>query len=108
MTPERYQEVGRLFHEALERAPAERAAFLKQAIGDDDELRIEVEKLLAHQVESAEFLTPMARDVAAALLAQDQPPLEVGQQLGHYQIPRAAGSGRDGRGLSRQRCTAPA
>ena len=93
MTPERYQEVGRLFHEALERAPAERAAFLKQAIGDDDELRIEVEKLLAYQVESAEFLTPMARDVAAALLAQDQPPLEVGQQLGHYQILALLGAG---------------
>ena len=68
MTPERYQQVGKLFDEALEHAPEERAAFLKQATGDDAELRIEVEKLLAHQVESAEFLSRPAMQVAAALL----------------------------------------
>jgi Tol biopolymer transport system component len=93
MTPERYRRIGELFDEALERAPEERAAFLKEASGDDAELRIEVEKLLAHQGESAEFLSRPALDVAAALLAHHQSPSAVGQQLGHYQILALLGAG---------------
>jgi serine/threonine protein kinase/Tol biopolymer transport system component len=93
MTPERYQQVGKLFDEALEYAPAERSAFLKQAAGDDTELRLAVEKLLAHQVESAEFLARPALDVAAALLARNQTPSVIGQQLGHYRILSLLGAG---------------
>ena len=46
MTPERYQRIGELFDKALERAPEARAAFLDQTCGADDELRIEVEKIV--------------------------------------------------------------
>jgi len=35
MTPERYQRIGRLFDEALERSCEERTAFLEQACGAD-------------------------------------------------------------------------
>ena len=93
MTPERYQRIGQLFDAALERAPEERAAFLKQAGEDDTELRLEVEKLLAHQVESNEFLSRPALDVAAALLAQNQTPSVIGRQLSHYQIRSRLGAG---------------
>ncbi|HEX9002084.1 MAG TPA: protein kinase, partial [Blastocatellia bacterium] len=93
MTPERYQQVGKLFDEALEYGVEERAAFLKQAAGDDADLRIEVEKLLAHQVESAEFLSRPAMKVAAALLVQNQPSATVGQQFGHYRILSLLGAG---------------
>jgi Tol biopolymer transport system component/serine/threonine protein kinase len=93
MTPERYQQVGKLFDEALEHAPEERAAFLKQATGDDAELRVEIEKLLAHQVASAEFLSRPALDVAAALLAQNQTHAAVGQQISHYRILALLGAG---------------
>ena len=47
MTPERYQRIGQFFDEALERAPAERAAFLKQDCGTDGELRAEVARIAA-------------------------------------------------------------
>ncbi len=93
MTPERYQQVGKLFDEALEYGVEERAAFLKQAAGDDADLRIEVEKLLAHQAESAEFLSRPAMNVAAALLVQNQPSATVGQQFGHYRILSLLGAG---------------
>ena len=57
ITPERYQRIGQLFDEALERAPEDRAAFLDQVSEDDAGLRSEVEKLLAHHSESLEFLS---------------------------------------------------
>lgn len=45
--PERWRQVDQLFQAALERAPEERAAFISEACGDDDSLRLEVEALLA-------------------------------------------------------------
>jgi len=47
MTPERWRRVDELFHSALEREPAERAAFLHEACAGDEALRREVEKLIA-------------------------------------------------------------
>ena len=47
MTPERWPQVKALFHAAVEREPAARAAFLDQACHDDPEMRLEVESLLA-------------------------------------------------------------
>ena len=47
MTPERLREIERLFHEARERTPGERDAWLARACADDPTLRREVESLLA-------------------------------------------------------------
>jgi hypothetical protein len=50
MTPERYQQIGRLLDAALEHAPDERATLLAQACGADEALRREFESLLnAHE-----------------------------------------------------------
>jgi serine/threonine protein kinase len=46
MPPERWQEIERLYHSALEYAPERRAAFLKEAAGADEDLRREVASLL--------------------------------------------------------------
>ncbi len=46
MAPERWQEIERLYHSALECAPERRAAFLKEAAGGDEDLRREVASLL--------------------------------------------------------------
>jgi eukaryotic-like serine/threonine-protein kinase len=46
MPPERWQEIERLYHSALECAPEGRAAFLKKAAGSDEDLRREVASLL--------------------------------------------------------------
>src|SRR5262245_58252321 len=83
MTPERYHRIGQLFDEALERAPEQRSAFLAQACQGDAELRAEVEKLLAHQIESGEFLARPALEVAAKFLASKQSDSLVGQTIGH-------------------------
>jgi hypothetical protein len=70
MTPERYQRIGQLFDAALELALEQRTAYLEQACGVDAPLRADVEKLLANSVESGEFLSRPAMDVAAELLYQ--------------------------------------
>ena len=47
MSPERWQKVEKIYHAALEREPGERAAFLTQDCQGDQDLRSEVEALLA-------------------------------------------------------------
>ena len=47
MHAERWQEIDRLFDAVLEREPAERASFLVEASAGDEDLRREVESLLA-------------------------------------------------------------
>jgi serine/threonine protein kinase len=73
MTPERWREVERLYHAALERGPDARGAFLAEACPDDEGLRREVATLLAYDDSGASFLSSPALDIAArALAAQTQ------------------------------------
>src|SRR5262245_25220920 len=97
MTPERYQQIGRLFDEALERAPEQRAAWLEKACGADAELQSEVEKLLANLEDSGEFLVQPALDVAAAQLAQNQELSILGHKIGHYRVQSLLGAGGMGK-----------
>ena len=53
MTPERWRQIERLYHAALELEGSGRAAFLKGACGADNDLRREVESLLASDGHSA-------------------------------------------------------
>ncbi|MBC7929532.1 MAG: hypothetical protein H7Z38_03095, partial [Rubrivivax sp.] len=56
MTPERWQRIKELFHAAIERAPAERRAFLDEACAGDAQMRTEVETLVAAHEREGEFL----------------------------------------------------
>lgn len=56
MTPERWAEIERLYYAALPRTAADRAAFLDDACGTDQELRREVESLLKYAPKAAGFL----------------------------------------------------
>ena len=56
MKPERWQQISQLYQAALARE-GDCAAFLKQACADDEELRLDVESLLAHQASAEAFLT---------------------------------------------------
>ena len=47
MTQKRTAEIGAIFNAALETAPDRRAAFLQNACGGDEALRLEVERRLA-------------------------------------------------------------
>ncbi len=65
MTPERYEQIGRLYHAALECEPAERAAFLAEARGADGSLRREVASLIASHEQAGAFIEQPPDDVAA-------------------------------------------
>ena len=56
MEPERWQEIERLYHLALEHEESRRAEFLEQACGGDEALRREVESLLASEKPAEAFM----------------------------------------------------
>src|SRR5438132_6167675 len=93
MTPERYRQIGQLYHVALEHPPAERAAFLAQACAGDEALRQEVESLLAFDEQAESFIELPPAEIATQLLAEEQARSMVGRRLGHYQIVSLLGAG---------------
>jgi TolB-like protein/Tfp pilus assembly protein PilF/predicted Ser/Thr protein kinase len=93
MKPERWRQVDRVFQEALERAPAERAAFIREACGHDDSLRREVEALLAADVQAEGFIEAPAFAVAAPLIVGRDAPSFIGKSIGRYQIISLVGKG---------------
>src|SRR5688572_148040 len=91
MKPDRRRsQISDLYHAALNRSPADRDAFLKEACGQDEALRQEIESLLAYESASSEFLERPAAAVAAAGLARAD---AVGRQLGPYTIVAPLGAG---------------
>ena len=71
MTPDRWPEIDRLFHAALERGADERTVFLATACAGDAELMREVESLLVHAAAAAPFLEQPALHLEAGRLASD-------------------------------------
>jgi TolB-like protein len=82
----------RLFNDSLSMDPERRATFLRDACGDDDALRSEVETLLESDQEADLFLEQPALHVLAEELAEDVTSL-VGTQLGDYRIESLLGAG---------------
>jgi Tol biopolymer transport system component/predicted Ser/Thr protein kinase len=81
---ERWQQIESLFQEALERDPAERNAWLREACQGDSDLRREVASLLASHQAAADS-KPWAA-AAVAKLIDGAASLEPGQCLGPYRI----------------------
>ena len=92
MTPERWLEVERLFHEAFERPPHERAAFLHDSSAGDDALRREVESLLDQSSRADAFLEGPAVGAAALLDRQRRSKL-IGRRLSEYEVQEWIGAG---------------
>src|ERR1035438_478543 len=98
MGPERWREVERLYHAALEREQDQRAEYLQASFGEDQALRQEVEGLLAYQGQVHSFLEVPAPEIVAQ---QQRGKLETGQgfrlstgdKLGPYEIQRPLGAG---------------
>jgi serine/threonine protein kinase/Tol biopolymer transport system component len=92
MQDERWTVVDRLLGAALEQEPNERAAFLRRACGDDEELRREVESLLVHE-RAGDFLEPPVIELMGTVPASARQPLSVDRELGPYRILELLGSG---------------
>ncbi|MEO8025883.1 MAG: serine/threonine-protein kinase, partial [Bryobacteraceae bacterium] len=69
MTPQLWTQVRQIFEEAVDRAPADREAYLRVVCMGDEELRYEVDSLLAsHQDSSGDFLETPAAQLPQTLL----------------------------------------
>lgn len=101
MTPERWEQISRIFNNALSLNGEERSAYVAGECGVDQTLKSEVEKLIAaHENANADrFIDGMAAEAAAPLLLDEddlEPPrkaLTEGQQFGSYVILDALGAG---------------
>src|SRR5438046_3155037 len=93
MTPERWEQVGKLYQGALALPPDERDTFLDDACGDDTAMRREVKSLLAAEDEAGSFLAAGAMKDAAKMLVEDKSMSLVGKELGHYQVLSLLGAG---------------
>ena len=92
LDPNEWQRINALFHDALDRAPEDRAAFLATAC-DDPVLRDEVHSLLTAHERGAAILDSGGAGTTLARLAAPDVDALVGQQLGHYRIERVLGEG---------------
>jgi hypothetical protein len=91
VTPERWQHIEQLYHDALGRPPAERTSWLAAACAGDEALRREVETLLASHGQAASFIETPPADIAAGMLAEKHS--MYGRTLGHYRINALLGAG---------------
>ena len=91
MNAERYEQVERLFHEALEQPAEERDSFVDRACGEDEDLRSEIKSLLTSDLKAQNFIEEPPGEIAAALVMMQSSLL--GSMLGHYQIQSKLGVG---------------
>jgi serine/threonine protein kinase len=80
----RWEKVEQIYNAALERPEAERAAFLGEACGGDEELRRDLESLLGYAQGAGDFLEPPAP--AASVLA-------AGRCISNYRVISKLGAG---------------
>jgi predicted ATPase len=97
MKPELWTRIEELCQKALDLDTSGRAEFLQSTCGNDNELRLEVEALLAHEQKAEKFIESPALDVAAKIFAK-QPPEErwknlIGTTVSHYRVIEKLGSG---------------
>ncbi|MGA8438526.1 MAG: tetratricopeptide repeat protein [Candidatus Sulfotelmatobacter sp.] len=95
MNPDVWRRVEELCQRALGLSESRRAEFLQSACGGDDELRREVESLLAHEKKAEQFIESPALEVAGKLAAQkpDNGTNLIGTTVSHYRVLEKLGAG---------------
>jgi serine/threonine protein kinase/WD40 repeat protein len=93
MEHERWRQVERLYHAALEVDVPGRGLFLQVACRGDEALRCEVESLLQYQSRAEKFIEEPAVKAAARLLVPELTTGLVGRTLGHYSLLSHLASG---------------
>jgi serine/threonine protein kinase len=95
---ERWLRIEEVCHRTLEVAESLRAEFLQSACGDDDELRREVESLLAQEKKAEHFIESPALQVVGKLVASEAAKTEnrtklIGSTVSHYRVLEMLGGG---------------
>ena len=97
MNPERWRQIEQIYNSVLERRPQDLETFLHQACAGDENLRKEVETLLACDGRAEHFIEQPAMEVAAQVMAKDQGDANfeslIGRSVAHYRIIEKIGEG---------------
>ena len=100
MTSEEWQRVQQILESALEVDPASRSAFVDDACAGDEDLRIEVQSLLADQKQAECFLEKPAFEMLSLQIAKypapqdpETQPVPLGKVISHYRILEKLGGG---------------
>jgi len=93
MSPERWTRVGRLYSAVLAQPVEGRAAFLAEACAGDEDLRHEVESLLAQPASTDGVLDGPAVAFAAPIIGTTETSLRAGRRIGVYELVGPLGSG---------------
>src|SRR5271165_3595799 len=88
---DRWNRIEEIFQSALERPPSERSKYVAQACGDDAELRLEIESLLANDNATTAIDSVLADDLR--VLVQTSDTAEIGLRVGPYRLVRELDSG---------------
>jgi serine/threonine protein kinase len=103
MDSQRWEQVERLYYAALEQTDNRRSGFLEQVCGADEDLRREVESLLAQGETAGKFLKLPALEFTTEFVAREQTGLTdavsshadllPGKIIAHYQVLERLGGG---------------
>ncbi len=94
MNAERLKQIEEIYHAVLEIPPAERESFFALHCGKDENLRREVESLIAIETNSDNFIdTPPESLVAEMFSEQEKKANLTGKEFGHYKIKKLLGKG---------------
>ncbi|HEY0460667.1 MAG TPA: protein kinase [Pyrinomonadaceae bacterium] len=93
MSPERLKKVEEVFHAALELAPGSRESFVRESCGGDNELRAEVESLLAFENGHYSVIDTPPDKIAAALVNEREAGEIAGSFINQYKILSILGKG---------------
>lgn len=93
MTPERYQQIEKIYNAALDLKPDELTPFLEEACAGDDNLLLEVRRLLDANEKVTDFLNNPAVEEAKKI----EDSSFIGRQIGRYQLTSEIGSGGMGK-----------
>jgi serine/threonine protein kinase len=94
MDHERWRRIELIYNAALEREPQQRSSFIEEVCLNDEELRCEIQSLLAQGSEVPGPLESPAWDVLATLFeTSKQEPLASGTRVGSYVVKSLIGTG---------------
>lgn len=94
MNPDRWKSLDDLFHLALECDAESRSAFVLQATAGDNDLRRELEAMLAHHDQAHSFIElPAYAVVGETIIEDDSPEQLIGATLGPYRVLSVLGKG---------------
>ena len=94
MNDDRWRQIEQLYHSTLEKDIKDRKEFLDNASGSDEELRREVESLLAYEDRAEQFIESPALEVAARIMADNAgAKVKAGQIINQYRIIEPLGAG---------------